>query len=115
MKRLVKFLAPLLFVLPQFHCSDIDGPSKLGTIVVFVNFREYHPLSGKKVEIVQTGEVRMTNENGLAEFRVHPGKYTVRVYDINRGGPCCAYVDTSVEVRDGETQAVKVFDCLDCV
>ena len=115
MTRLVAFLATLLFVLPQFHCSEIDGPSKAGTIVVFVNFGEDHPISGKKVELVETGEVKMTNDYGLAEFQVHPGSYTVRVYDINRGGPTYMYVDTPVEIRDGEKQTVKVFDCLMCV
>jgi hypothetical protein len=73
------------------------------------------PLSQKKVEVVQTGEVKETNEKGLAEFGLAAGSYTIRVFNINRGGPSYQYVDFNVEVKSSETKIVDVVDCISCV
>ncbi len=87
MKRILQLLPIILLVLLQLHCSDIFDPLKFGYISVFVYSGGNQTVSGIKVEIVQTGEVKKTNENGIAEFQVNPGNYTVRVYDIQGPGP----------------------------
>ena len=101
-------------ILVSWHCTDISSPSAKGQISVYVHWGEMG-LSQKKVEIVQTGEVKETNEKGLAEFDVAAGSYTIRVYNINRGGPSFQYVDFTVEVKSSETKIIDVVDCLACV
>ncbi|HEU4366020.1 MAG TPA: hypothetical protein VFT13_11215, partial [Candidatus Krumholzibacteria bacterium] len=61
------------------------------------------------------GIVRKTNDAGYAGFVLREGHYTIRVYDINRGGPALWYVDTPVIIRAGEETRIEVFDCLPCV
>jgi hypothetical protein len=46
---------------------------------------------------------------------VPTGTFTVRVYEINRGGPALPWVDTKVTVTAGEEALVDVVDCLPCV
>jgi hypothetical protein len=92
----------------------VSRDSGVAHITVYVHWGDT-PIAQKKVELLQTGEVKFTNENGLAEFEVKPGSYTVRAYDINRGGPCCAYVDFSVTVNVSDTKSVDVVDCLPCL
>ncbi len=105
--------AGLLLILVSLHCTDISSPSAKGQISVYVHWGDM-PLSKKKVEVVQTGEVKETNEKGLAEFELAAGSYTIRVYNINRGGPSFEYVDFNVEIKSAETKVVDVVDCLPC-
>jgi hypothetical protein len=71
--------------------------------------------AGKKVVLVQTGETRITDANGLAIFLVVPGQYVVRAYDINRGGPSYISIDFKVDVQLGAAARVNIFDCPECL
>jgi len=85
-----------------------------GTIAVHVHW-DGQGVAGKRVEILGTGRVKTTDENGNAHFRVPAGSYTVRVYEINRGGPAMFYIDTKVTVTAHQRTTVDVVDCLPCV
>ncbi len=104
----------VLIVLASLRCTDISNPAVQAQITVFVHWGEM-PISQKKVEVIQTGEVKFTNEKGLAEFNVLPGSYTIRVYGINRGGPTYIFVDFNLEVKVSESRMLDVVDCLPCV
>jgi hypothetical protein len=85
-----------------------------GTVVVFV-YWQGEGVPNKRVEVVELGVERITNAEGLAKFKVPIGNYTVRVYDINRGGPPVRYIDEKITVTRDEELHVDVFDCLACV
>lgn len=105
----------VLMVFAGLRCTDIFDVAKTqAKITVFVHWNDT-PISQKKVELLQTGEVRLTNEKGLAEFTVLPGHYTIRVYGINRGGPAVLYVDFNVDMQASESRMLDVVDCLPCV
>ena len=61
------------------------------------------------------GIVSTTDEEGLAEFVVPIGDYTLRAYDINRGGPVLRYIDQKITVIPNDEIRVDVVDCLPCV
>lgn len=104
---------PILFmVVAGLGCSEISSIEE-AHIVVYVHWGET-PLQ-RKIEMLETREVQETNERGMAEFKVPPGNYTVRSYNINRGGPCCGHVDENVTVKANETKKLDVIDCLPCV
>jgi hypothetical protein len=85
-----------------------------GMISVYVHWGE-EGLAGKQVEVLELDRLEITNDDGIANFRVRAGAYTVRVYEINRGGPPLRYVDTKVTVTAHERTTVDVVDCLPCV
>ncbi len=85
-----------------------------GTVIVFVHWQS-EGLAGKRVEIVELERTATTDETGLAEFVVPIGTYTVRAYEINRGGPVLWFVDTEISVSPKEETRVDVVDCLPCV
>jgi hypothetical protein len=99
---------------PTDSASARVSTFETGVISVFVHW-DGEGIAGKRVEILELGRERTTNGNGIATFRVRPGGYTVRVYDINRGGPAMQYVDTKVTVTAREGVSVEVVDCLPCV
>ncbi len=116
---MAQLFLPILLVLLQFHCSNILGPAgKHGYIVVYVHggLNGSDPVSGVKVELVQTGEVKNTNESGVAEFKVSSGSYIIRVYGIQGGGPALGTVQILVQVKESfDYPVIEVFDCLECV
>jgi hypothetical protein len=101
---------------PVAPASDFSPAMMLraGTILVFVHW-EGEGVPGKRVELLGLHREMKTDEEGIAEFIVRPGTYTVRVYDLNRGGPPMWYVDTKVTVVADEVTRVEVVDCLPCV
>jgi hypothetical protein len=119
------FLIPSVCALALASCSETspNDPSaeltsrllvETGKVVVFVNWNG-DGIPNKRVEIVELHMVKTTNEKGVAEFVVPVGDYTVRAYDINRGGPAMLFVDTKVTVSFGVEFLVEVVDCLACV
>ena len=82
-------------------------------IVVHVYF-DNQGIPGIKVEVLGLGRIKTTDDDGIAVFRVPAGTYTVRAYNINRGGPILSYVDTKVKVIASESTRVEIFDCLPC-
>lgn len=84
-----------------------------GTIIVYVHWEE-QGIPGKTVEILETDRSKLTDENGIAKFRVAAGAYTIRVHDINRGGPSLRDLDFKVSVDPYQQVTVDVIDCLPC-
>jgi hypothetical protein len=96
-------------------CGDDPASTpRTGEVVAWV-YWDGAGLEGKPVEILETGESRTTDADGLARFRLAPGTYTLRAYGINRPGPPPAYVDFQVTVRAGEETRLEILDCLPCV
>jgi hypothetical protein len=85
-----------------------------GRIVVHVYWDD-QGIPGKKVEVLELGQIKLTDENGIAVFRVPVGTYTVRVYEVERGGPALWYVDTTVKVTADGVVRIEVWECLPCV
>lgn len=108
------FLAAPLF-LTVFGCSEISDPEDTQTTITVLVHSGDTSVPGKKVELLDTGEAKETDQHGRAEFKVIPGRYTLRVYGINRGGPALLHIDFDVEARASETSTIRVFDCPPCV
>lgn len=104
----------------MISCGDSDNnlrPADVGdsgAVVVYV-YWDGHGLPDKRVELVELGVEMSTDEAGVAEFKVPPGDYTVRAYDINTGGPPLLHFDTEITVGADETIRVEIEDCLICV
>jgi uncharacterized protein (DUF2141 family) len=81
---------------------------------VFVHW-DQEGLPDKTVEVVEANLTRVTGENGIATFRVRPGTYTVRVHEINQGGPALRYIDLKAFVEPYGRVKLTVVDCLPCV
>jgi hypothetical protein len=114
------FLIILAFTAFLVSCSG-DGPSGvesevevLGTVVVFVHWQD-KGLADMRVELVEPGIELKTDGRGIAEFIVPAGRYTVRAYDINQGGPALQYVDTEIVLEPQRSVRVEIVDCLPCV
>jgi hypothetical protein len=110
-----QLLLAVSVIMTALQCRDLGVVENTqARITVFVHWGET-PIPEKKVELMQTGESKMTDDRGLAVFVVQPGSYVIRVYGINRGGPVMLFVDYSVEVKAGESRLVDVVDCIPCV
>jgi len=68
-----------------------------------------------QVALLETGDTLRTDSSGVAVFTVAPGNYVVRAFGINTGGPVLQYIDIDVDVKEGETRLVDIFDCLPCL
>ena len=101
-------------------CSDhnpVESPSEEpipGTVVVFIHW-DNQGLEDMRVELVDLGIELKTDSEGLAEFVVPPGRYTVRAYDINQGGPVLDHIDTEIVVQPYQTVRIEIVNCLPCV
>ena len=69
----------------------------------------------KRVEVLELHLTGTTNATGYATFDLRAGDYTLRAYDINRGGPAMLYIDTKVTIVAGKEVRIEVLDCLPCV
>lgn len=85
-----------------------------GRLVVHVYYGD-QGVPNKRVDIVELHLSATTDDNGFAEFTVPAGGYTLRAYNINRGGPALRSIDTRVFVKAGQDTRVGIFDCLSCV
>ncbi len=84
-----------------------------GSITAYVHWQN-QPIENKKIVLVETGDTLYTDAQGLAKFTVPPGNYTVRAFEINRGGPALLSIDFKVEVSPFRTVIVDIIDCLPC-
>src|SRR5437899_4851904 len=109
MKKLCAILALALF--PSCKDATVQPAPPHPVILTYVHWEET-PSAGIKVELVQTGESKLTDSTGHALFSVTPGKYVLRVYGINRGGPATRTFDFPVEVTSADTAHIDVVDCL---
>ena len=69
----------------------------------------------KRLQVLELGIERLTDESGIAEFLVPAGAYTLRAYGINELGPPPLYLDFAVTTTPGKTTRVDVVDCVPCV
>ncbi len=128
MKRhAARFLCIAAGLLIMAACSSSDSPVRpgdtsnssdewmgKGLLVVQVYF-DGQGIPDKRIEIVELGVERTTNEAGYAKFYVPAGEYTVRAYNINRGGPPLLHIDVQTIIAPGKEERVRIFDCLVCV
>jgi hypothetical protein len=101
-------------VQPPAGAKAIVARLETGTLFVHVFFGD-DGVPGKRVEVLELGRVGITDENGWVEFTLPVGDFTVRVYDVNRGGPALRNIDTKVAIATDEATTIGVFDCLACV
>jgi hypothetical protein len=107
----------ILFALLLTGCNDFpltEPPHPSSLIVVNVHWQS-QGVAGIPVVVVQTGDSVCTGANGLAVFSVPAGKYVVRVYGLNRGGPIRLTTDFDVNAKPGEVAIVDAIDCLPCL
>jgi hypothetical protein len=112
MKKLSILLAAV--VLPSCTNAPIQPPLPDSAILAYVHWEQY-PSVGKKIELLETGESKLTDSTGHAAFSVAPGKYTLRAYGINRGGPVMQSYDFKVVATSADTADVDIGDCLPCL
>lgn len=116
---MIRQLAIFLIILPILGCSDKGvepiTPIQLPTLIIAKVHWQDQGVPDIPVVLVETGDTVRTDSSGLSIFPVSPGKYTVRAFGINRGGPILQHIDFDVEVRKGETAIVDIVDCLPCV
>ena len=112
MKKALALL--LLSLLSSCKETPSQPPQFRSRIVAYVHWGN-QALAGKQIELLQTGETKLTDSNGLVEFSVPGGKYVLRAFDINRGGPAFRYIDFNADVQSGQTLKIDIFDCLDCL
>jgi hypothetical protein len=112
---MARFLLIALAVV--FGCSDQGGesPAQPSTLIVAKVHWGDQGVPGVKVDLLQTAATLHTDSTGVAVFSVVPGKYVVRAFGINRGGPVQQYIDFDVDVKSGETYVVDIVDCLPCL
>ena len=94
--------------------QSVPPRPQLGQIIAYVYWNG-QGLPGRKIVLVQTADTLFTDANGLAIFDVRAGHYTLRAFDINRGGPTYQSIDFGVDARVGVTTKVNIFDCLPCL
>ncbi len=113
-----RFAFLILSCVAFLGCKDEGGPiSPLAqqAIDVYVYSGPGQGVQGIRVVLLQTGASTTTDSAGMAQFVVLPGTYTLRFFGLNGPGPAPLYRDIAVTVSPGESQFVKVFDCLPCV
>ena len=96
----------------NFGVASCDSLPNDGELITFVHWQN-QGLPDRRVEIVELGQVQVTNARGVAKFTLPPGVYTLHA-DVNGPGPPIG-VDLSVTVRRGQTTRIEVIDCLPCV
>ena len=107
-------LALVLLCAASLSCGDRSAtkPNLVSRLEVHVHWNG-QGLADRRLEILELGLVRMTDANGIAEFFLPAGSYTLRAF-VNAGGPA-AFRDLAVIIRPGEVERVEVVDCLPCV
>lgn len=94
--------------------STPQSPRPISRLVVFVQW-DHAGIADRRIQIVETGQEQLTDDNGIAEFVALPGSYTVRAYGINGPGPPPQHVDSVITLVAGETLRLEIVDCLPCV
>jgi len=115
MRRTIRLVPALLLAVVLYSCHDFGPPDQQSLIVAHVHFGE-QGVPDIKLVLVQFADTAFTNANGTVVFPVPPGKYTVRAFGINRGGPILLNgVDYSVTAPAGLAGFVDIVDCLPCL
>ena len=104
-------------VLLTASCQDATAPVgqlESGKLVVRVVWDD-QGVPDKRVEVLELQLTGTTDAEGYATFELPHGKYTLRAYDINRGGPAFRYIDTTVTIKPRQEVRIEILDCLPCV
>ena len=104
----------LALFLPSCTSTPTEPSQYVSRIEAYVHWQD-QALPQKQIELVQTGETKVTDSSGIAAFSVPPGRYVIRAYGINRGGPALTRIDFDVFVKAGTTARVDIVDCLPCM
>ena len=114
---LIGRLSQACCVLALLSCGHSPS-APAGQLVVYVSQDRAGPAPGKKIEVVGAILSRamdgVTDENGLAQFRVPAGSYTVRAYALGEPGPGRPFVEQKVEVQSAVEGRVEFNDCTMC-
>lgn len=109
-------MKPIFLILAGALLTSCSGtstqPAEPGHLTVYV-FWNGAGLADRQLDIVETGETKYTDEDGLAVFDLKPGTYVLRAY-VNSGGPPL-YREQQVEILPGKETRVEIADCLLCV
>ena len=108
-------LTIFLFSLTLLGCSDKGVEPTSPTLIIAKVHWQDQGVPDIQVVLVETGDTVRTDSNGVAIFSVFPGKYVIRAFGINRGGPVRQYIDFDVDAKKGETSHVDIVDCLPCL
>ncbi|HUI09704.1 MAG TPA: hypothetical protein VL221_05205 [Bacteroidota bacterium] len=115
MKRLILVSPLVVLAVLLISCRDFGPPVEQSLIVTHVHWGS-QGIPGIKVVLVGFADTAYTNASGTVVFPVVPGSYTVRAFDINRGGPFgLGGVDYGVTAPAGSVGFVDIIDCLPCV
>ncbi len=114
--RKLLLIGLMIIVLLSISCNENPFPPKqpMSQIVAYVHWQD-QGLAGKKIVLLGTTDTGYTDTNGYAKFLVPAGRYTLRAFYINRGGPCCGSIDFDVDIVPGEVKQIDIVDCLPCV
>ncbi|HEX9157293.1 MAG TPA: hypothetical protein VF827_04690 [Syntrophales bacterium] len=107
-------LCPIVLFLGSLSC-DRSPTASTGILDVRVTAIGDGGVADKRVEVRGTSQTDWTDEHGRAQFVLPAGRYVVRVYEINQGGPGLPYVEETVDVGHGRTTSVEFIDCPECV
>ncbi len=110
---LVSLLPPALV-----SCRDstlIEEPEVGRIFVQVLELGSNVPEAGVKIQVLETGEIKTTDSNGVSTFVVIAGTYTVRVFGLNHGGPIRLYEDIPVNITPNGRKVLTLFDCIFCV
>ena len=112
----MKKIIVVLFVVLLASCKETPPQPEqtLSKIVAYVHSGD-HGVAGKQIILVQMGDTLRTDSNGLAEFSVAAGKYTVRALEINGGGPSLRVLNFDIETNPGQTTKIDIIDCEACM
>ena len=114
MRRGTIALALAGIALMSCEVSRTTGPIPLNDsrLEVYVHWGD-NGLADRRLEILELGLERFTDETGIAEFLLPAGTYTLRAY-VNRGGPS-SWLDVNVTTTPGRTTRIEIVDCTPCV
>ena len=111
----MKYIWMLLVAIALLSCKDTPSqpPLAMSQIVANVHWQS-QGIVGSKIELVQTGETKLTDSAGNAKFSVPAGIYIVRAYGIGTPGPGRPFVDFTVKALSGKIATVDIVDCFPC-
>jgi hypothetical protein len=96
---------------PQSPAPETQPESRLE---VYVHWGKLG-IPDKRVEVLELSLEQQTSADGVAQFTIPAGTYTLRAYEINGGGPPLVHVDLDFTTTAHETTRIEVVDCLPCV
>jgi len=115
MRIVVLLVCCFLFSFTSCFQSNSGGLAATGVIDASVILTgSFQPEAGKRIQIQETGKMKITDASGHVLFSAAPGTYTVRAFEIGTPGPGRPYIDSVVVVKLAETARITFVDCPQC-